>query len=286
METTAIYHVRSKPRARTITKIKLVFAGAAVARTYSWNDEVAVMAPNRSLGYHLWHGFLNTIIVLVTMAIFAWFGPGWWYELGQGWEKLTAARPTFAGQKTQFSQWFNALTVTPIAGQSAVVTATPSATPTVTPKKTVYQPPVDPTLPDGQWLVIPRIGVRSELQPTANYETALETGLWLAPDFGMPGSQDMPMIVAGHRYGWKWWWQDDYWKYHSFYLLPQLQKGDRVEVIADHRKWVYEVYAEEEGTEITDYNADIILYTCKYLNSPVRFFRYAKLVDPTAPTQQ
>lgn len=141
-----------------------------------------------------------------------------------------------------------------------------------------YLPPVNPNLPTGDWFSIPKIGVRSQLQPTASYEEALETGLWQAPDFGKPGSLEMPMIVAGHRYGWKWWWKDEYWKYNSFYLLPQVEVGDRIEIISDQRKWIYEVYAGEEGTEITDYQADLIVYTCKYLQSPLRYFRYARLV--------
>ena len=153
-------------------------------------------------------------------------------------------------------------------------------------RKPPYTPPVDETLPEGQWLVIPRIGVRSALQATANYEDALKTGLWLAPDYGKPGTFDLPMIVAGHRYGWNWWWKNDYWKYHSFFLLPKLKPGDRVEVIADKRKWIYEIYAGEEGDEITDYQADLILYTCKFISSDVRHFRYARLIDPNADSQK
>ncbi len=141
-----------------------------------------------------------------------------------------------------------------------------------------YLPESNPDLPVGEWLVISKIGVRSQLQSTVDFEEALKTGLWRAPNFGKPGSTQLPMIVAGHRYGWKWWWKDDYWKYNSFNLLPELQVGDRVEVISDQRKWTYEIYSIGEGTEITDYQADLILYTCKYLQSPLRFFRYAKLV--------
>lgn len=148
-----------------------------------------------------------------------------------------------------------------------------------------YLPPTDPTLPDGDWLVIPRIGVRTKLQKTATANEALETGVWWVPDFGNPGYDNLPMILAGHRFGWKWWWRDEYWKYNSFYLLPDTEPGDRVEIISDHRKWIYEIYAGTEGDEITDYSADLILYTCKYLTSPIRFFRYARIIDPNTNTQ-
>lgn len=153
-------------------------------------------------------------------------------------------------------------------------------------EKTPYVPPVDPNLPDGSWIIIPKIGVHTQLRATADPNVALAEGVWHVPDFGMPGDRDLPMIVAAHRYGWKWWWKDDYWKYHSFYLLPDTQPGDRIEVIADKRKWVYEIYAGEEGEEIRDYDADLILYTCKFLKGPVRHFRYARLIDPTADSQK
>lgn len=150
--------------------------------------------------------------------------------------------------------------------------------------KAPYVPPFNENLPEGDWLIIPRIGVRSTLQQTEHFEDALDTGIWWAPDFGTPGDRAMPMIVAGHRFGWKWWWENDYWKLHSFYMLPDLEPGDTVEVISGQRKYQYEIYAGEEGLEITDYTADLIIYTCKHLDSPVRVFRYARLVLPPENT--
>ncbi|MBP9820264.1 hypothetical protein KBC79_06040 [Candidatus Woesebacteria bacterium] len=149
----------------------------------------------------------------------------------------------------------------------------------------LYEPPFDANLPEGDWIIIPRIGVRTQLQATPEAEEALQTGVWMVPDFGQPGDREVPLIAAAHRYGWQWWWKTDYWKYHSFYLLPETEPGDRVEVVSGQRKWIYEIYAGEEGDEITDYSADMILYTCKFLKSPVRHFRYARLIDPTVDTQ-
>ncbi len=141
-----------------------------------------------------------------------------------------------------------------------------------------YLPEQRENLPKGDWLIIPLIGVNTQLQRTAEPEQALETGVWWVPDFGLPGDLEKPMIVSGHRYGWKWWWKSDYWRYHSFYRLPELKMGDVIEIISDQRKWVYQIYDGEEGTEITDYQADLILYTCKHLYSPQRIFRYARLI--------
>jgi len=147
-------------------------------------------------------------------------------------------------------------------------------------------PPQDPNLPTGEWVIIPKIGIRTELQATVIAEEALDTGVWMVPEYGRPGDTEQPVILAAHRFGWQWWWKTDYWKYHSFHLLPDLQPGDIVETIVDQRKYTYEIYAGEEGEEISDYTADMILYTCKYLNSPRRHFRYARLVDWSKDTQK
>lgn len=144
-----------------------------------------------------------------------------------------------------------------------------------------YLPPQDENLPQGEWLSIPRIGVKTEFLRTVNDEdpeTALRVGVWFVPGYGEPGDLTQPMIMAAHRFGYEVWWQSDYWKYNSFYFLPDTQPGDKVEIIKEQRRYVYEIYAGEESDQITDYDADLILYTCKFLNSPVRHVRYARLL--------
>ncbi len=153
-----------------------------------------------------------------------------------------------------------------------------STVPAVVEEVQKYEPPFDETLPLGTWISIPTIGVDTQAHPTIDPNEALNTGVWLVPDFGVPGSED-PIIMAAHRFGWQSWWQDDYWRKNSFYLLTETTVGDRIEVIHEQRKWIYEIYSGEENTEITDYDADLILYTCKFLNSPIRYFRYARLVE-------
>lgn len=142
-------------------------------------------------------------------------------------------------------------------------------------------PEYDAKLPNGEWLIVPRIGLRTQLVEGENSDEALAKGVWRVPQFGQAGDTSKPMILAAHRFGYKWWWDNDYWRSHSFYLLPKLEPGDLVEVISDHRKYFYEIYAGEEGEEITDFNADLIMYTCKFLNSPIRHFRYARMIDPS-----
>ena len=240
-----------------------------------------------------WTLFNGSVVAVAIAAAVMWWGPGLWHRLSGGTANAayssivqsvwTIARST--GLPIKQLEENEALVVTPVAGQSGQnetgVNQEPPVNQSLTraDKEVRQLPAINPNLPVGDWLIIPKIGVRSQLQATANYEDALDTGLWRAPEFGKPGSLELPMIVAGHRYGWKWWWQDEYWRYNSFNLLPELQVGDRVEVISEQRKWTYEIYAGEEGTEITDYDGDLILYTCKYLQSPLRHFRYARLVE-------
>jgi hypothetical protein len=58
-----------------------------------------------------------------------------------------------------------------------------------------------------------------------------------------------------------------------------VKVGDTVEMNWRQRRYIYEVYAEEKGEEITDYDADLILYTCESLNSSVRIVKYARLLE-------
>jgi len=148
-------------------------------------------------------------------------------------------------------------------------------------QRQVQLPPQQESLPEGNRLIISRIGVNTDILESEVPEESLVKGVWRVPDFAKPGVSAEPMILAAHRFGYNWWWKGEYWRYHSFNLLPNLEPGDLVEVISDKRKYLYEIYAGEEGTEITDYNADLILYTCKFLNSEIRHFRYARRIDPS-----
>ncbi len=137
-------------------------------------------------------------------------------------------------------------------------------------------PPVDPSLPLGHILRISTIGVEANVTISLDSDEALKNGAWMVPDFGRPDDFSQPTIIASHRYGWLWWWQSDFGKKNSFYNLPTTKLGDTIEIISDQRSYQYEIYDIEEGKVIEDYSADLILYTCKFLNSPERYFVYAK----------
>lgn len=140
-------------------------------------------------------------------------------------------------------------------------------------------PSIDLSLPTDPYISIPKIGVYSPLSTISNYTEALKHGSWLVPNFGTPTNEVIPIIIASHRFGYISWGTATRNKI-SFYNLPKTHVGDTVEIIWQQRRYTYKIYKEEEGTKITDYSANLILYTCKYFNSPTRIFRYASLATP------
>jgi len=146
--------------------------------------------------------------------------------------------------------------------------------------ETQYQPRFDPALPRETRLSIHSIGVDTILQEATydNYEEALKKGVWRVSDFGAPSDSAKPTILAAHRYGYLA-WTNTFRRKSSFFNLPKLKAGDTVEITWRQRKYVYEVYAEGKGEEITDYTADLILYTCETLTGKERIFKYARLLE-------
>jgi len=139
-------------------------------------------------------------------------------------------------------------------------------------------PPIDTSLPMENYLRISSIGVDSEISQKLNASKGLEEGIWIVPNFGTPEYNDLPIIIAAHRFGYVY-WSSDFREKSTFYNLPKLRVGDRVQIIWGQRSYEYEVYKTEDNTQITDYDADLILYTCRMYNSPVRVFRYLNRVN-------
>lgn len=139
----------------------------------------------------------------------------------------------------------------------------------------VYLPPIDETLPKTNTLIIPRIDLEGAINEGVNPEEVLKNGIWRVNNFGTP-EEKVPIILASHRFGYLS-WDSDFRKNNSFYDLPKTQIGDKVIIIWNQRKYEYTITQVEEGTQISNYESDLILYTCKLFNSPIRIFRYAKL---------
>ncbi|KKT44022.1 MAG: hypothetical protein UW64_C0020G0021 [Microgenomates group bacterium GW2011_GWC1_44_37] len=161
------------------------------------------------------------------------------------------------------------------------ITLPPPPPPTVRPEL----PPVYPSLPTENGLIIDKIGVRGEIHEGEDVENILKTGIWRVPDFSSPSDTcDLkfenckPVILAAHRWGYLE-WSASFRKLNSFYNLPQLKVGDTIKVVWEQRQYEYKVYSTETGTQITDYNAKLILYTCQLWNSPMRFFVYADRIN-------
>lgn len=177
-------------------------------------------------------------------------------------------------------------TLTGFIGIGVTVGPTPTVTGSITPIPTVSKPPkpvfklpeFDAALPAENTLRIPRIGVDTVLQEGTDSKKALYKGVWRVPEFGTPLKNDSSIILAAHRYGYIE-WSPTFRKTSSFANLPNLKVGDTFQIIWDQRAFVYKVYKMEENTQLTDYNADVILYTCKYLKSPVRIVVYAQRVS-------
>ncbi len=150
---------------------------------------------------------------------------------------------------------------------------------TATARDISYQPEVDLTLPIGNVIKIPSIGVNSQIFEGANgdYEQELRQGVWRVNDFGTSFNRVQPMILVAHRFGY-FGWSNAFRHTNSFYNLPNVKNGDIVEVNWNQRKYIYAIYGESEGDEIADYGADLILYTCQDISSSVRVFRYARLI--------
>lgn len=140
-------------------------------------------------------------------------------------------------------------------------------------------PAFNPALPKDNHLKIAAIGVNTSISEATNdnYESALKEGVWRVSDFGQPNIDGAPMILAAHRYGYLA-WTNTFRRKSSFYNLPKVKVGDTITVDWQQREYLYGVYKTENGEEITDYSADLILYTCESLNGPERIFVYAKLI--------
>jgi sortase (surface protein transpeptidase) len=139
-------------------------------------------------------------------------------------------------------------------------------------------PPLDETLPENNTLIIPSIELNGVINEDTDSYQGLLKGIWRVPDWGNPLENDSSIILAAHRFGYLN-WSREFRKLNSFQSLPKTGIGDRVEIIWEQRRYVYDIYEANEGTSITDYDADLILYTCKTMNSTIRVFRYANRVE-------
>jgi LPXTG-site transpeptidase (sortase) family protein len=141
-----------------------------------------------------------------------------------------------------------------------------------------WLPERDVSLPGGQYLSIPSIGVDTVIWegPVDDYEAVFRRGVWRVPTLPLP-TEGTPVIMAAHRFGYLE-WTNEYRRKNSFFNLPKLVEGDTVEMIWNQRRFEYRIDRVVEAEEIENYESDLILYTCKFLVSPIRVIVYASRI--------
>lgn len=137
-------------------------------------------------------------------------------------------------------------------------------------------PPFDSSLPTQNHLIIEKIGVNGPIYE-GDWADALPKGIWRENKFGTPDS-NLPTVLAAHRWGYLG-WTNSYRRLNSFYSLPRLQTGDQIEIIWQQRRYLYQIYDSTTAETITRADADLILYTCQFWESPIRIFKYAKRIN-------
>jgi sortase (surface protein transpeptidase) len=145
----------------------------------------------------------------------------------------------------------------------------------------IILPPRKLELPNINRIYIPKIGVSADLQTDENPNVALDKGPWMVPDYGNPENRYLqetirPILIASHRFGYSSWSQQKR-NSISFFNLPNTGIGDTVIIIWGQREYMYTIFDMDESTFVRETDADLILYTCMYYNSPNRIFRYAYL---------
>lgn len=151
-------------------------------------------------------------------------------------------------------------------------------TPSQKPADQPVLPDFDPKLPEENGLIIDKIGVRGELHQGQDWQEILKNGLWIVPEFGTPENNQLPIIIAAHRWGYLS-WSNAFRRLNSFYNLPKLEVGDKVDIVWNQRKYTYQITESKVGTEITNTEANLILYTCELWNSPTRIFKYGTRIN-------
>lgn len=152
-----------------------------------------------------------------------------------------------------------------------------TTTPSTTSKSELPLPPKNTDLPEKNLLIIDQIGVQGPIHQGENWQEILKKGIWITPNWGTPPNNQHPIIIASHRWGYLD-WSRQFRRQNSFYNLPQLKPNDQIKIIWNQREYIYQVYKSNQGEKPTDLDADLILYTCKLFNSPIRIFYYAKRV--------
>lgn len=113
-------------------------------------------------------------------------------------------------------------------------------------------------------LFIPSIGVDMEI---GEHKSSLDFGGWVQST----SNDGIPNLIAVHRFGWNTLSAEEKIKL-TLYHVNKLEKGDVVYIIWDKQLYTYEVYDITTGTNNPQNNVDLVIYTCKFLDTKERSF--------------
>ncbi|MDO5561703.1 MAG: sortase [bacterium] len=146
------------------------------------------------------------------------------------------------------------------------------------------KPKYNLNLPAGQWLQIESVGIDAQILSNGDINDKkavnkiLDQGIYAYPEFASYGSQNKPVILAGHHYNM---WTSVSKDTQSFQKLDQVQVGDVVVITDNQKQWTYQIYKVEQAAALTEENADLIMYTCVFWwDSELRLFTYGHLINP------
>lgn len=129
----------------------------------------------------------------------------------------------------------------------------------------------------GANLKVSSIGIDTTIYESYLEEQALEEGVWRMPQYGTPADTSQPTVLASHRWG-----QESLdWRYrnqHRFLNLTNVETGDLIEIDWNGEAYKYRITGYDEATYLTRTD-DLILITCKYLESDTRIIVYAEKIS-------
>lgn len=139
-------------------------------------------------------------------------------------------------------------------------------------------PELKPELGTTPKLIVPSIGIDTQIYPDYNERIALEKGVWLMSQYATPElNTNKPIILAAHRWG-RISLSREFRRQNLFYNLPNLKVGEEVSIIWQSREYKYRVSYKEESQNVTRLS-DLILITCQFVNSPYRIIVYAERIQ-------
>lgn len=189
--------------------------------------------------------------------------------------KETAAAYDSAKEDTLLTQ--------PVITEASTITSGPKYTfkdPFVelTPAVPIKEKPLEFTVgagvsTTGATVQISTLPLNTTIYESNNIEAALAQGVWRDPKYGTPDNNDLPVILAAHRWGensFSW----DYRNKNLFTEFDQLKGGEIVTITWNGKVYQYQITSIETQDHVTKL-ADLILYTCVDYYSSQRIIVYA-----------